>query len=75
MNPKKLTKGRNRMLCGVCSGLAEYLNIDVTVVRLVAVVLTLFTCVGIVAYLVGAVIMPEPGPTDGYYDENGSPMA
>lgn len=60
MEPKKLTKGRNRMICGVCSGLAEYFNVDVTLVRLAAVVLSLFTCVGFIAYLVAAVIMPEP---------------
>ena len=60
MEPKKLTKGRNRMICGVCSGLAEYLGVDVTVVRLATVVISLFTCVGVLAYLVAAVIMPEP---------------
>lgn len=68
MEPKKLTKGRNRILCGVCSGIAEYLNIDVTVVRLLTVVLTLFTCVVGLAYLVAAVIIPEPGPTDGNFN-------
>lgn len=60
MEPRRLTKGRDRMLCGVCSGLAEYFQIDVTLVRLAAVVLTLFTCVGVIAYLVAALIMPEP---------------
>ena len=32
---KKLYKSNNRMICGVCAGLAEYLGIDPTVVRLI----------------------------------------
>ncbi len=60
MEPKRLTKGRDRMICGVCSGLAEYLNVDVTLVRLVTVVGSLFTCVGVLVYLVAAIIMPDP---------------
>ena len=71
MNPKRLTKGRERMLCGVCSGLAEYLGLDTTLVRLGMVVLSLFTCVGVVAYFVAAVIMPEP--TDPPYDGQQGP--
>lgn len=60
MNPKRLTKGHDRMVCGVCSGIAEYLGLDTTLVRLGVAVLSLFTCVGIVAYFVAGVIMPEP---------------
>lgn len=60
MEPKKLTKGHSRMLCGVCSGLAEYFNMDITLVRLIAVVLALTTGVGVIAYLIAAVIMPQP---------------
>ena len=40
MEPKRLTKGHTKMICGVCSGLAEYLNVDVTLVRLGTAVLT-----------------------------------
>lgn len=32
---KKLYKSNNRMICGVCAGIAEYLGIDPTVVRLI----------------------------------------
>lgn len=56
---KKLTKSRsNRMICGVCGGLAEYLNIDATVIR-IALVLLAFTTTGIIAYIVAAIIMPD----------------
>lgn len=65
MGSKKLYRIREgRMLCGVCGGLAEYLNIDVTVIRLIAAVLAVCSVgTGIVLYLAAAVIMPE-GPTD-----------
>ena len=44
------------MLAGVCGGVAEYFNIDPTIVRIIAVVLPGF---GWFAYLVGALIIPE----------------
>ena len=50
-----------RMLLGVCGGVAEYLDVDPTVVRLAAVVLTLFDGLGLLAYIVLAVIMPSGG--------------
>lgn len=58
--PKRLYKSRtNRVLCGVCGGLGEYLNVDPTILRLLLVLLA-FTTTGIIAYIVAAVIMPEP---------------
>ena len=57
---KKLTKSRsNRMLCGVCAGIAEYFNMDPTVIRLLWVILTFFGGSGILAYIIAAVIIPE----------------
>ena len=46
-----------KMLCGVCAGLAEYLNLDVTIVRLIAAVIGLSGS-GILLYIVAALIMP-----------------
>lgn len=60
MEPKRLTKGHTKMICGVCSGLAEYLNVDVTLVHLGTAVLTAVWGTGLVAYIVAAIIMPEP---------------
>ncbi len=49
-----------RMVCGVCSGIADYLKADVTVVRLITVGLSLFTSgVGVAFYFIAAFIMPE----------------
>ena len=57
---KKLTKSQsNRMICGVCAGLAEYFNVDPTVIRLLWVILTFFGGSGILAYIIAAVIIPE----------------
>lgn len=56
---KRLCKSRtNRVICGVCGGLGEYLNVDPTIIRLLAVLLGC-TTTGIVIYLAAAVIMPE----------------
>lgn len=48
----------DRKICGVCSGVARYLNIDTTVVRLIWAVLCL-SGFGIVAYIIAALIMPS----------------
>ena len=60
MSDKKLLRSTDdRMLFGVAAGLAEYLNIDAVLVRLFFVLLTLTNGVGLLIYLVMAVIMPE----------------
>jgi phage shock protein C len=48
-------------IAGVCGGIAEYMDVDSTVVRLVWVLITFFTGVvpGLVAYLVAWLVMPE----------------
>ena len=55
---KKLYKSNNRMICGVCAGLAEYLGIDPPVVRLIWAALGL-TGTGILLYIIAALVMPE----------------
>lgn len=60
MDQKKLTKSQtNRMLCGVCAGLAEYFGIDPTVVRLLWVILSICGGSGLIAYIIAAIIIPE----------------
>ncbi|MCR5816914.1 MAG: PspC domain-containing protein [Ruminococcus sp.] len=57
---KKLYKdSNNKMICGVCAGLAEYLNMDVSVVRLIVVLLVFGAGTGLLAYFVAAIILPE----------------
>ena len=57
---KKLKKSNNRVICGVCGGLAEYLGIDATVMRLIVCVLAVFWGTGLLVYIVAALIMPSP---------------
>ena len=60
MQNKRLYKSDNKMIYGVCSGVAEYFDIDPTLVRLIVVFL-IFAGVGsgLIAYIIAAVIMPE----------------
>jgi len=61
MEPKKLYRSNtDKMICGVCGGIGEYLNIDPTVVRLLWVIFA-FTGVGFLAYIAAAIIMPVRG--------------
>ena len=48
-----------RKIAGVCMGLARHLDVDVTLIRLLTLVIALFTGVGFIAYLVGWVVIPE----------------
>ena len=48
----------NKMIAGVCSGVAEYLNIDPTIVRLIWALVGL-SGAGLLAYLIAAIIIPE----------------
>lgn len=56
---KKLYKSRtDKKICGVCGGLAEYLDMDPTIVRLIVAGLALFAGGGVIAYLIAAMIIP-----------------
>ena len=57
---KKLYRSReDRKICGVCGGIAKYANMDVNIVRLVAILLVLFAGGGLLAYIIAAIILPE----------------
>lgn len=59
MEHKKLYRSkRQRMICGVCGGIAEYFNIDPTLVRLVWALVGLAGG-GLLVYILAAIIMPE----------------
>lgn len=64
---KKLYRSNNRMLAGVCGGIAEYFGVDATLIRLAYVLLSVFTVAfpGIIVYILAAIIIPsDPGYTD-----------
>lgn len=50
---------RNRMVAGVCGGIAEYFNIDPTIVRLGWVAVSLAGGAGVLAYLIAMFIVPD----------------
>ena len=58
---KKLYRSSNRILAGVCGGIAEYLNIDPTVVRVLYIVLSFFSAAfaGLLLYLILLLFIPN----------------
>ncbi|MDN5772008.1 MAG: PspC domain-containing protein [Microlunatus sp.] len=58
--PRRLTRDpSNKLIGGVCSGIAKYLNMDVNLVRILTVLISLFTGIPIVLYIVALFVMPE----------------
>ena len=56
---RRLTRSDNKMLGGVCAGIAEYLDLDPTVIRVVGVLMVFFAGVGILLYIILWLIMPK----------------
>ena len=59
MEKKLYRSTTDKKLCGVCGGIAEYVNIDPTVVRLLWVLVSVFGGGGILAYIIAALVIPE----------------
>jgi phage shock protein C len=55
---KKLVKGEKKLF-GVCSGLANYFDLDPTVIRLLFLIALLFFGTGLLLYVILAIIMPD----------------
>ena len=72
MATKKLTRSNNKVLAGVCAGLAEYFDIDVAMMRVIYAALTIFsTCFpGVLLYIIMALVIPQKSaaPSDGVED-------
>ena len=59
---KRLYRSRDdRMIAGVCGGLAEYFNMDPTIVRIIFVLLIFANGLGILAYIIMAIVVPLTG--------------
>lgn len=61
MSNKRLYRSNvDAMICGVCGGIAEYFNVDPTLIRLAWVI---FTCMsagtGVLAYIISAIVIPK----------------
>ena len=61
-NGRRLTRSRNKMVAGVCAGIAEYFGWEVTLFRVVFVIVSILSAAfpGILVYLVLWVVMPRP---------------
>jgi len=61
--PRRLVRSDNRMLAGVCAGVAEYTGMDISLIRILTVLAVLSTGIfyGMVIYLVAALVMPDAG--------------
>jgi len=58
-SPKRLYRSREKMVAGVCSGLADYFNIDPTIMRILFVVIAFAGGASLLAYLIMWIIVPE----------------
>jgi len=59
--PRKLYRSNQRKIAGVCAGIAEYFDIDPTLVRVVAVISLLWGGAGGLAYLIAWAMLPKSG--------------
>ena len=66
---KKLKKSNNKIICGVCGGIADYFGIDATIVRILLVILSCVWGSGIIIYIAAALIMP-PADTEDLNNDN-----
>ncbi len=72
---KKLYRSNiDKKIAGVCGGLAEYLKIDSTLIRLLLVVFCLMGGAGVLLYIIAWLVIPErPDNNFDYYHNNGNP--
>ena len=59
MEGKKLYRSRNRMIAGVCAGVADYFGMDVSLVRIIFALMVLAGTVGAWVYLLMWLVVPE----------------
>lgn len=68
-NNRKLMRSSNRMIAGVCGGIADYFGWDATLLRIVYVLATFFTAfAGVIIYIILWIVMPQRKASDGYED-------
>ncbi len=70
MAKKKLVRSTNKVLAGVCGGIADYFDVDPTLIRVLYAVLSLFSAAfpGLLLYIILLLLIPEAGPNDHYED-------
>lgn len=58
---RKLTRSNNQMIAGVCAGIAEYVGWDITLVRVIYAILSVFSAgfPGLLLYIILWIVMPK----------------
>lgn len=65
MNNKRLYRIESqKKICGVCAGIAEFLNVDVTIIRLAWIVFSMIGGSGVLVYFLSALVMPVKEDSD-----------
>ena len=65
---QRITRSQaDRLLTGVCGGVADYFSIDPTVVRLIWIFFTLFGGSGLLAYIIATLLIPDSNSQEGYF--------
>ena len=59
MKERLYKSSTDKKVCGVCGGIANYFDVDPTVIRLIWVIFTLVGGSGLIAYIIAAIIMPD----------------
>ena len=61
MSSRRITLSNNKMIAGVCGGIADYLGLDPTLVRVAYVLLSLLSAAfpGIIVYIIAWILMPK----------------
>ena len=61
MYERKLTRSHDQIIAGVCAGIAKYLGWDIALVRILYLVLSIFSAAfpGIIVYIILWIVMPE----------------
>ncbi len=71
MSKKRLYRSKkDRMIAGVCGGIAEYFDIDPTLVRIIAVLTIFINGIGLIAYLIAWIVIPQ-NPEQSSKEEKG----
>ena len=70
MAQKKLTRSTNKILAGVCGGIAEYFDVAPAIVRICYAALSFFSAAfpGLILYIIMMLIMPEKDNNDRFED-------
>lgn len=70
MSKKRLYKSnKSKMICGVCGGIADYFNIDPTIVRIIAVIIGCLKGAGLLIYILACIIIPS-NPEEQFDDDD-----